>query len=43
MGYTWDCDAHLYLRRAQANRHRLGPPSRWLEAVAAQLLDGVAA
>lgn len=39
MGYTWDCDAHLALRRAQANRQRLGPPSLWLEAVAAQLLD----
>jgi alkylation response protein AidB-like acyl-CoA dehydrogenase len=40
-GYTWACDAHLYLRRAQNNRQRLGPPSVWLERVAAQLLDRV--
>ncbi|MFN9503412.1 MAG: acyl-CoA dehydrogenase family protein [Rubrivivax sp.] len=39
MGYTWECDAHLYLRRAQANRHWLGLPSVWLERVAAQWLD----
>jgi alkylation response protein AidB-like acyl-CoA dehydrogenase len=28
MGYTWDHDAHLYLRRAKSSELLLGPPSR---------------
>lgn len=40
VGYTWEYDPHLYLRRAQAASQRLGPVGQWLEAVAAQLLDG---
>ena len=39
VGFTWEFDPHLYLRRAQASSHRLGAPSWWLEQVAEQLLD----
>lgn len=39
VGFTWEFDPHLYLRRAQACSQRLGPLSWWLEQVAAQLLD----
>lgn len=39
VGFTWEFDPHLYLRRAQASSQRLGTPSWWLEQVAAQLLD----
>lgn len=39
VGFTWEFDPHLYLRRAQASSQRLGAPSWWLEQVAAQLLD----
>ena len=39
VGFTWEFDPHLYLRRAQASSQRLQPPSWWLEQVAAQLLD----
>lgn len=39
VGFTWEYDPHLYLRRAQASSQRLGPVSWWLEQVAAQLLD----
>ncbi|MEP6964879.1 MAG: acyl-CoA dehydrogenase, partial [Polaromonas sp.] len=39
VGFTWEFDPHLYLRRAQASSQRLAPASWWLEQVAAQLLD----
>ena len=39
VGFTWEYDPHLYLRRAQASSQRLGPPSWWLEQVAIQLID----
>jgi len=39
VGFTWEFDPHLYLRRAQASSQRLGAPSWWLERVAEQLLD----
>ena len=39
VGFTWEFDPHLYLRRAQASSQRLGAPSWWLEQVAVQLLD----
>ncbi len=39
VGFTWEFDPHLYLRRAQASSQRLAPSSWWLEQVAAQLLD----
>ena len=39
VGFTWEFDPHLYLRRAQAASQRLGPPTWWLEQVAALLLD----
>lgn len=39
VGFTWEFDPHLYLRRAQASSQRLAPPSWWLEQVAEQLLD----
>ena len=38
VGFTWEFDPHLYLRRAQASSQRLGPLSWWLEQVAEQLL-----
>ena len=38
-GYTWEFDAHLLLRRAQAASQRFGAPGSWLEPVAATLLD----
>jgi len=39
VGFTWEYDPHFYLRRAQASSQRLEPTSRWLEWVAAVLLD----
>ncbi len=39
VGFTWEYDPHLYLRRAQASSQRLGPLPWWLEQVAAQLID----
>lgn len=38
VGFTWEFDPHLYLRRAQASSQRLGPLPWWLEQVAEQLL-----
>src|SRR4030095_14244028 len=29
IGFTWEHDAHLYLKRAAANRLLLGGPGRW--------------
>lgn len=39
VGFTWEFDPHLYLRRAQTSSQRLGPVPWWLEQVAQQLLD----
>lgn len=39
MGFTWEFDPHLFLRRAQMASQRLAPVARWCEQVAAQLLD----
>lgn len=39
VGFTWEYDPHLYLRRAQASSQRLGTLPWWLEQVAAQLID----
>ncbi|RFO94989.1 acyl-CoA dehydrogenase [Rhodoferax lacus] len=39
MGFTWEFDPHLFLRRAQLASQRLGPVSWWCEQVAVQLLD----
>ncbi len=39
VGFTWEYDPHLYLRRAQASSQRLGTLPWWLEQVAEQLLD----
>jgi len=33
IGYTWEHDAHLYLRRAAFLSHRAGPATRWRDAV----------
>jgi 3-oxochol-4-en-24-oyl-CoA dehydrogenase len=41
IGFTWEHDAHWYLRRATAVRQLLGGPSRWRARVAAQALAGV--
>lgn len=39
VGFTWEYDPHLYLRRAQASSQRLAAPHWWQEQVARQLLD----
>lgn len=41
IGFTWEHDAHLYLRRAQTLRITLGPTARWHRTVARLTLDGV--
>ena len=41
IGFTWEHDAHLYLRRAVALRQLLGPTSRWRAQAARLALDGV--
>ncbi|WP_067180610.1 acyl-CoA dehydrogenase [Microtetraspora niveoalba] len=41
IGFTWEHDAGLYLRRAQTLRILLGPTSRWRRRVARLTLDGV--
>ncbi|WP_459708151.1 acyl-CoA dehydrogenase family protein [Actinophytocola sp. KF-1] len=40
IGFTWEHDAHLYLRRALANRQLLGGTARWRREVAARALAG---
>jgi 3-oxochol-4-en-24-oyl-CoA dehydrogenase len=40
IGFTWEHDAHLYLRRAVALRQLLGPTSRWRAAAARHALGG---
>jgi 3-oxochol-4-en-24-oyl-CoA dehydrogenase len=40
IGFTWEHDAHLYLRRALANRQLLGGSARWRRRVAGLALAG---
>ena len=40
IGFTWEHDAHLYLRRALANRQLLGGSARWRRRVADRALAG---
>ncbi|MFD6673411.1 acyl-CoA dehydrogenase [Rhodococcus zopfii] len=40
IGYTWEHDAHLYLRRAQSLRILLGSTASWKRRVAALTLGG---
>ena len=40
IGYTWEHDAHLFLKRATAMRHLLDPPERWRAEVARQTAAG---
>jgi alkylation response protein AidB-like acyl-CoA dehydrogenase len=40
IGFTWEHDAHLYLRRALANRQLLGGGARWRRRVADLALAG---
>jgi alkylation response protein AidB-like acyl-CoA dehydrogenase len=39
IGFTWEHDAHLYLRRATAAKALLGDPRRHRAELAAELLD----
>jgi alkylation response protein AidB-like acyl-CoA dehydrogenase len=41
IGFTWEHDAHLYLRRATTLRQLLGGPSSWRPAVAKAAIGGV--
>jgi alkylation response protein AidB-like acyl-CoA dehydrogenase len=41
IGFTWEHDAHLYLKRALAARQLIGPTTAWRTAVAKLGLDGV--
>jgi alkylation response protein AidB-like acyl-CoA dehydrogenase len=41
IGFTWEHDAHLYLKRAMSLRAVLGPSTRWRTKVCALALDGV--
>ncbi|MGW6379164.1 acyl-CoA dehydrogenase [Rhodococcus sp. NPDC055112] len=41
IGYTWEHDAHLYLRRAQSLRILLGATASWKRRVAQLTLQGV--
>ena len=41
IGFTWEHDAHLYLRRAMNVRMALGPTEHWQQRVAALSLEGV--
>jgi alkylation response protein AidB-like acyl-CoA dehydrogenase len=40
IGFTWEHDAHLYLRRAVTMRQLLGGPSPWRAQVARRAVDG---
>ncbi|MFC7446818.1 acyl-CoA dehydrogenase [Rhodococcus daqingensis] len=40
IGYTWEHDAHLYLRRAQSLRILLGSTASWKRRVASLTLEG---
>ncbi|MDR0212905.1 MAG: acyl-CoA/acyl-ACP dehydrogenase [Comamonas sp.] len=39
VGFTWEFDPHLFLRRAQAGSQRMGTVEQWREQIAARLLD----
>ncbi|MCB1842616.1 MAG: acyl-CoA/acyl-ACP dehydrogenase [Halioglobus sp.] len=39
MGFTWECDAQLYLRRAQWSQQQFGDPQHHCRRLAALLLD----
>jgi alkylation response protein AidB-like acyl-CoA dehydrogenase len=41
IGYTWEHDAHLYLKRATAVRHLLDSPSRCRQRIASATAAGV--
>jgi alkylation response protein AidB-like acyl-CoA dehydrogenase len=41
IGFTWEHDAHMYLKRAMSMRSVLGPSSRWRAGVCMLALDGV--
>ncbi|MFI0368760.1 acyl-CoA dehydrogenase [Actinomadura sp. 1N219] len=40
IGFTWEHDAHVYLRRASTLRALLGPSKEWAAKIAALALDG---
>ncbi|MGQ0832974.1 MAG: acyl-CoA dehydrogenase [Microthrixaceae bacterium] len=40
IGFTWEHDAHLYLRRAMSLRQLLGGPSPWRRRTALAAVDG---
>jgi alkylation response protein AidB-like acyl-CoA dehydrogenase len=40
IGFTWEHDAHLFLKRAMATRLLLGDGARWRHEVAAQVRQG---
>jgi alkylation response protein AidB-like acyl-CoA dehydrogenase len=41
IGFTWEHDAHLYLRRASTLRRLLGPAAGWAGSVTRLVRDGV--
>ncbi len=41
IGFTWEHDAHLYLKRAMADRATIGTPAAWHQTVADQARRGV--
>ena len=41
IGFTWEHDAHLYLKRLLGWSAMLGPPEEYLEEVGAQLVNGL--
>ena len=40
IGFTWEHDAHLYLKRAMSIRQLVGPTSAWRQRVARMALEG---
>ncbi|OBK78261.1 hypothetical protein A5651_03285 [Mycobacterium sp. 1274761.0] len=43
IGYTWEHDAHLYLRRAKANQHLFGTPSAHRDRLGAWVAESLVA
>ncbi|MEX0664543.1 MAG: acyl-CoA dehydrogenase [Acidimicrobiia bacterium] len=41
IGFTWEHEAHMYLKRAMVLRNILGPVSRWRARVCSLALEGV--